>query len=252
MQFGRIALVAGALALTPQVAGAQQAEGAGGELPAIDVVQETPVQKAARAKKKAPAVSPLSSAPTTVPSEGAGAAAAEGASGGGLPAPATVPSAVTNVTDTDIDREGTGQVQEALQQRVPGVIISDAAGNPIRSEVNFRGFTSSSVSGRAQGLAVYQNGVRINEAFGDVVQWDFLPSNAIASMSVVSNNPSFGLNALGGAVSILVGKQQAVRTIFLYAVFHFKKRNRSVRRNQPGVGAHPVKMRLVEPLLKVG
>lgn len=205
MQFGRIALVAGALALTPQVAGAQQTEGAGSDLPAIDVVQETPVQKAARAKKKAPAVSPLSNAPSTVTSDGgASAAASEGAGGSGLTPPITVPSAVTNVTDTDIEREGTGQVQEALQQKVPGVIISDAAGNPIRSEVNFRGFTSSSVSGRAQGLAVYQNGVRINESFGDVVQWDFLPSNAIASMSVVSNNPSFGLNALGGAVSILM------------------------------------------------
>jgi iron complex outermembrane recepter protein len=204
MQFGRIALVAGALALTPQVAGAQQTEGAGSDLPAIDVVQETPVQKAARAKKKAPAVSPLSNASTTAAAEGAGGAAGDGASGGGLPAPATVPSAVTNVTDADIDREGTMQVQQALQQNVPGIIISDAAGNPMRAEVSFRGFDASPVSGRSQGVAVYQNGVRINEAFGDTVQWDVIPSNAIASMSVVSNNPSFGLNALGGAVSILM------------------------------------------------
>ncbi|MBN8910909.1 MAG: TonB-dependent receptor [Rhizobiales bacterium] len=202
MKLGRITFFAGALVLAPQAAGAQET----GDLPAIDVIQETPVQKAARARKKAPAVSPLSTAPTTtVSSEGAGGAAA-GAEGGagGLAAPITVPSAVTNVTDADIEREGTGSVQEVLQQKVPGVIISDAAGNPVRSEVNFRGFTSSSVSGRAQGLAVYQNGVRINESFGDVVQWDFLPSNAIDSMSVVSNNPSFGLNALGGAISIIM------------------------------------------------
>jgi iron complex outermembrane receptor protein len=205
MNSGRIALFAGALVLVPQVASAQQTGGAEAELPAVDVVQETPVQKAARAKKKAPAVSPLSTAPATVAPEGAGGAAAEGSGAGtGLAAPVTVPSAVTNVTDADIEREGTGQVQEALQQKVPGIIISDAAGNPVRSEVNFRGFTVSSVSGRAQGLAVYQNGVRINEAFGDVVQWDFIPSNAIDSMSVVSNNPSFGLNALGGAISIIM------------------------------------------------
>lgn len=203
MKFGRITVFAGALAMAPHAAVAQ--ETAGSELPAIDVVQETPVQKAARARKKAPAVSPLSNAPATVASEGAGAGgAAGGAAGSGLPAPITVPSAVTNITDADIEREGTGQVQEVLQQKVPGVIISDAAGNPVRSEVNFRGFTSSSVSGRAQGLAVYQNGVRINESFGDVVQWDFLPSNAIDSMSVVSNNPSFGLNALGGAISVIM------------------------------------------------
>ena len=113
-----------------------------------------------------------------------------------------MPSAVTNVTDTDIEEEGTGSIQQTLQQRVPGIIISDAAGNPLRAELSFRGFDASPVSGRAQGLAVYQNGVRINEAFGDVVNWDVIPSNAINSMSVVSNNPSFGLNALGGAVSI--------------------------------------------------
>jgi iron complex outermembrane receptor protein len=206
MKIGRLALVVGAVALAPQLAKAQeagQAAPAAEELPAVDVVQETPVQKAARAKKKAPAISPLSNAPATVSTEGAGGSAA-GSQGAGVAAPVTVPSAVTNITDADIEREGTGHVQDALQQKVPGVIVSDAAGNPVRSEVNFRGFTSSSVSGRAQGLAVYQNGVRINEAFGDVVQWDFIPSNAIASMSVVSNNPSFGLNALGGAISILM------------------------------------------------
>ena len=198
MKFKRVAIFAGALVVGPQMAGAQEAA----DLPAVDVVQGTPAQNAARARKQAPAVTPLATAPATVASEGLGAGGAQGAAGGGLPAPITVPSAVTNITDADIAREGTGQVQEVLQQRVPGIIISDAAGNPIRSEVNFRGFTVSSVSGRAQGLAVYQNGVRINEAFGDVVQWDFLPSNAIDSMSVVSNNPSFGLNALGGAISI--------------------------------------------------
>ncbi len=87
---------------------------------------------------------------------------------------------------------------------MPGIIISDAAGNPLRAELSYRGFDASPVSGRSQGVAVYQNGVRINEAFGDVVNWDVIPSNAISSMSVVSNNPSFGLNALGGAVSILM------------------------------------------------
>ena len=87
---------------------------------------------------------------------------------------------------------------------MPGVIVSDAAGNSLRSEVSFRGFDASPVSGRSQGLAVYQNGVRINEAFGDTVYWDVIPSNAIAATSIVSNNPSFGLNALGGAASILM------------------------------------------------
>jgi outer membrane receptor protein involved in Fe transport len=182
---------------------AQDAGGEVTELPAVDVVQDTPAKKAARAKKKAPAVSPLSSVSSASP--GASSQSSTAAPTAiPLAAPITVPSAVTNVTDTDIEHEGTGSIQQTLQQRVPGVIISDAAGNVLRGEMSFRGFDASPVSGRSQGLAVYQNGVRINEAFGDVVNWDAIPSNAISSMSVVSNNPSFGLNAVGGAVSILM------------------------------------------------
>jgi iron complex outermembrane receptor protein len=206
MKFSRAVLIVSALALSPQVAAAQEAGQAAPaeELPAVDVVQETPVQKAARAKKKAVAVSPLSStAATTAPTTAEGGGAGSG-TGSGVAAPVTVPSAVTTVSDSDIQREGTMQVQQALQQQVPGVIISDAAGNPMRAEVSYRGFDASPVSGRSQGVAVYQNGVRINESFGDTVQWDVIPSNAIASMSVVANNPSFGLNALGGAISILM------------------------------------------------
>jgi outer membrane receptor protein involved in Fe transport len=193
---------AGAPALAQDAGGAAPTS-AVEELPAVEVVQDTPAKKAARAKKKAPAVSPLSSVSSAPP--GVSTQSASGApTAVPVAAPVTVPSAVTNVTDTDIEHEGTGSIQQALQQRVPGIIISDAAGNALRAELSFRGFDASPVSGRAQGLAVYQNGVRINEAFGDVVNWDAIPSNAINSMSVVSNNPSFGLNALGGAVSIMM------------------------------------------------
>ena len=68
--------------------------------------------------------------------------------------------------------------------------------------MQFRGFVASPVAGTPQGLAVYQNGVRINEAFGDTVNWDLIPTAAIRSVTVVTNNPAFGLNALGGAVNV--------------------------------------------------
>jgi len=44
--------------------------------------------------------------------------------------------------------------------------------------------------------------VRINEAFGDTVNWDLIPTAAIQSVAVVANNPAFGLNALGGAINV--------------------------------------------------
>ena len=71
-------------------------------------------------------------------------------------------------------------------------------------DVQFRGFVASPVAGTPQGLAVYQNGMRINEAFGDTVNWDLIPTAAIRSVTVVTNNPAFGLNALGGAVNVLM------------------------------------------------
>ena len=85
---------------------------------------------------------------------------------------------------------------------MPGIIISDATGNPFQPDVQFRGFVASPVAGTPQGLAVYQNGMRINEAFGDTVNWDLIPTAAIRSVTVVTNNPAFGLNALGGAVNV--------------------------------------------------
>ena len=44
--------------------------------------------------------------------------------------------------------------------------------------------------------------MRINEPFGDTVNWDLVPSDAIARIDVVGTNPVYGLNALGGAVVI--------------------------------------------------
>ena len=46
------------------------------------------------------------------------------------------------------------------------------------------------------------NGIRLNEAFGDTVNWDLIPSVAIERADMWSSNPVFGLNALGGAVNI--------------------------------------------------
>ena len=113
-----------------------------------------------------------------------------------------VPSSINFVNTADIQRTNSLNVMDALQQNVAGVNISNVAGNEFQSNLEFRGFVASPVSGTPQGLAVYQNGVRINEAFGDTVNWDLIPTAAIKSIAVVTNNPAFGLNALGGAVTI--------------------------------------------------
>ncbi|WP_171708745.1 TonB-dependent receptor [Bradyrhizobium archetypum] len=113
-----------------------------------------------------------------------------------------VAAAVNAVGAGQIARTGSLNIADTLQQQVPGIIISDTTGNSFQPDIQFRGFVASPVAGTPQGLAVYQNGVRINEAFGDTVNWDLIPTAAIRSVTVVTNNPAFGLNALGGAVNV--------------------------------------------------
>src|SRR6185437_280618 len=84
----------------------------------------------------------------------------------------------------------------------PGVALSNQTGNEFQRDFNYRGFIASPVIGTPQGLAVYQNGVRINEAFGDTVNYDLIPEVAIDRLNLVTGNPVFGLNRLRGALAI--------------------------------------------------
>jgi iron complex outermembrane receptor protein len=113
-----------------------------------------------------------------------------------------VPSAINAVDANQIRRTGSPDIAVALQQYVPGLSINEVTGNPFQPDIQFRGFVASPLAGTPQGLAVYQNGVRINEAFSDTVNWDLIPTAAIRSAVVVTNNPAFGLNALGGAIDL--------------------------------------------------
>ena len=90
-----------------------------------------------------------------------------------------------------------------LEMNAASASLNSPTGNAYQPDLTFRGFTASSLLGTPQGLSVFQDGVRINEAFGDVVNWDFLPRNAVASMQLLpGSNPVFGLNTLGGALTM--------------------------------------------------
>jgi iron complex outermembrane receptor protein len=88
-----------------------------------------------------------------------------------------------------------------MVRALPGVSLSSQTGNEFQLDFNYRGFVASPVIGTPQGLAVYQSGVRINEVFGDIVNWDFIPQNAINQLTLVPSNPVYGLNATGGALA---------------------------------------------------
>ena len=92
---------------------------------------------------------------------------------------------------------------DTLNQAGGSISINDTQGNPYVVDLNYRGFTASPVLGTPQGISVFLDGMRVNEPFGDVVSWDLIPQIAIANVTVVpGSNPVYGLNTLGGAVSL--------------------------------------------------
>jgi outer membrane receptor protein involved in Fe transport len=114
-----------------------------------------------------------------------------------------VPSNVQTAKGKDIQNQQGLSIADYMSQNMSGVNVNETQNNPYQPDVNFRGFTASPLVGTPQGLSVYQDGVRVNEPFGDTVNWDLIPQNAIAGITLMpGSNPLFGLNTLGGAVSV--------------------------------------------------
>jgi iron complex outermembrane recepter protein len=113
-----------------------------------------------------------------------------------------IPAMVQTVPAEDFARTNSQNITDTLQQQIPAAVSIDVNGNPFSQDLRYRGFVASPLQGTPQGLAVYENGIRVNEAFGDTVNWDLIPPQAIYRADVFTNNPVFGLNALGGAVSL--------------------------------------------------
>lgn len=117
-------------------------------------------------------------------------------------APAGAPTAAVTLGQLDIARTGIPDLTGALLGQTASATVNDAEGNPFQPDILYRGFTASPLPGTPEGLAVYVDGARFNEPFGDTVQWDLIPPQAIASASLRSADPLFGLNALGGSLDV--------------------------------------------------
>ena len=98
---------------------------------------------------------------------------------------------------------GSTDLAWTLATGVGSLHVSEAQGGMFQPDLVFRGFGGSPLLGASEGLAVYLDGVRANEPFGDVLNWDALPPMSLESINVMpGSNPLFGLNALGGAISL--------------------------------------------------
>ena len=114
-----------------------------------------------------------------------------------------VPANVQTTTGATIQKQKTLDLSEYLENNLGSVTLNHGQNNPFQPDVNFRGLTASPLLGTPQGLSVFVDGVRVNEPFGDVVNWDLIPQNAISTITLIpGSNPVFGLNTLGAALSV--------------------------------------------------
>ncbi len=112
-----------------------------------------------------------------------------------------IPFPVQSSTAADLQSANAQSIADFLKRGFSSVTLNDAQNNPLQPDLQYRGFTASPLLGLAQGLAVYQNGARINEPLGDAVNWDLLPQSAINSVTLSGGaNPLFGMNSLGGSL----------------------------------------------------
>ena len=114
-----------------------------------------------------------------------------------------VPTNAQTVSQRQVQAQNPLDLANLLDRNIGSVSVSDGTGNPYQNDVNYRGFQATSLLGAPVGLAVYFDGVRVNEPFGAIVNWDLIPTNAISHVDIEpGSNPIFGLNALGGALVV--------------------------------------------------
>ena len=114
-----------------------------------------------------------------------------------------IPGNIQSVTAKEIKEAHALSLTDLMNSKLQSVNVNDYQGNPFQMDVTYRGFTASPQLGTPQGLSVFFDGIRVNEPFGDVVNWDMIPTNALEGMDVYpGSNPLFGLNTLGGALAV--------------------------------------------------
>ena len=111
------------------------------------------------------------------------------------------PSNAQTLDARDPGNQAATNLGDLLNTNLGSVSVSGATGNPYQNDVSYRGYQATSLLGAPVGLAVYFDGVRVNEPFGSIVNWDLIPLNAVSTVNILpGSNPIFGLNALGGTL----------------------------------------------------
>jgi len=113
------------------------------------------------------------------------------------------PGNAQRVTADEMKKQNLANLPDQLFRNLGPVNINGTQGNPWQNDLTYRGFLGGPLTGSAIGLSVYLDGMRFNDGFGDTINWDLIPKFALSGVDVIpGSNPLFGLNTLGGALSM--------------------------------------------------
>src|SRR5262245_4776785 len=110
---------------------------------------------------------------------------------------------VQSITAEEIANQNLLTMPDQLYRNIGSVNLNNTQGNPWQTDLTYRGFLASPLTGSPIGLSMYMDGMRFNNGFGDTINWDLIPESAIAGITLIpGSNPIYGLNTLGGALAV--------------------------------------------------
>ncbi|KAK3582176.1 hypothetical protein CHS0354_023710 [Potamilus streckersoni] len=115
-----------------------------------------------------------------------------------------IPGFVSILNSTNIAKYTNQDFHTMVMQEMPGVNIVSVDGNAFYQDVFYRGFSVSSLLGSSSGIAVFMDGVRLNQVFGDVMDWEMVNASDLVSVSMLPNiiASAYGTNSLGGVLAM--------------------------------------------------
>lgn len=116
---------------------------------------------------------------------------------------ADVPFPVQIIAGSEVRGATGSSVANALAGSA-GINFTNQTGSPSQSDIRLRGFALSPIVGVPQGVSVFVDGVRVNEADAAQVHLSLIPGGAVDRIELIRGSMGvFGKNSLAGALNIV-------------------------------------------------
>ena len=125
---------------------------------------------------------------------------------------ADVPFPVQIIAGSNFQGRTGSSVADALTGS-PGITLTNQTGSASQADIRLRGFALSPIVGVPQGVSVFVDGVRVNEADASQVHLSLIPEGAVDRIELIRGPVgAFGRNSLAGALNIVTrrGTERAV------------------------------------------